>query len=119
LTESARFWAPPRQLGGALLVGIAIGLVLPPGFVLAGDRVAVASSTGFALGALVLGFGLTIWATTVWMGDVFETFLRTTVGDTEWSKEGGAVAFSLITALGVGMMLGSVASTVVLRALGV
>ena len=118
LTDPHRLWAEPRRLGKALAVGAALGVLLPIAFVLAGDRVAVASSTGFSIGALILGFGLTIWATTVWMGDAFETFLGTAVGDTEWSKGGAAVAFSLITAVGVGIMAGSVAGTLLLRSLG-
>jgi len=118
LTERAAAWAPVRQLGAALGIGVVAGALLAFGFVTTGSSVHVASETAFSIGALVFGFAIAVWATTVWIGDAFAAYLEIAVGDTEWSKQSAGAAFSLLSALGLGAMVGSSLATALLRLLG-
>lgn len=105
-------------LGRAAVLGLLAGGTIAIGLVATGSTVQDSSSTAFALGALVMGFGLTTWATSIWLGDVLETFLVTTETGSDWTKADAVTAFSVITMVGGGAMVGSVLVTLAMWSLG-
>lgn len=115
MTEPRGPWAARGHLLRAALLGVFGGALLTLALFLTGGEVRTASSTAFALGALVFGFGLTVWASTVWIGDAIEAYLAQAVGDTDWSKERAGAAFSLLTVAGFGAMVGASLVTALLR----
>ena len=117
MTDVASVFASPVVLGKSTAFGIVASTVFESGLVVVGYDVATASSLSFSIGALLLGFGMTVWATTVWIGDAFGAFLSLSVDDRTWSKRDAAAAFSIITVVGFGAMIGSVATTLVIRSI--
>ncbi|MFB6267814.1 MAG: hypothetical protein ABEI31_09165 [Halodesulfurarchaeum sp.] len=119
MTDPDALGARPGLLARAAAVGLVAGAGGTVVLVLLGRSMLDASTLVFALAALVGGFGLTSWATTLWLGDVVEAVLREAEGDTGWTKGGANVAFSLLTALGGGGMVGVAVATAVLSTLGI
>ena len=117
MTDAASVFASPTALVKSTAVGIVASSVFQIGLVIVGYDVATASSLSFSIGALLLGFGMTVWATTVWIGDAFGAFLSLKVDDRTWSKRDAAAAFSIITVFGFGAMIGSVATTLLIRSI--
>jgi hypothetical protein len=67
-----------------------------------------ATDTGFALGALVLGFGVTTWAGAVGLGRTIEG-VRGELGiSSTWTQAGARQAFTVLSWTGAGWMLAAV-----------
>ena len=114
LTESFFVAAPARVLGKVGAGGFAGGAVLTVTFLVLGSPLAQASATAFSLGTLLFGFGLATWATALWIGRPLRALFARR--GSSWNRENAARAFSIVTVLGVGGMLGSVAATLLLGA---
>ncbi|QLG28103.1 hypothetical protein HUG10_11300 [Halorarum halophilum] len=100
-------WLRPRLrlVGGAVLVGTALGLV-------AGGAVAVflslrAVRSVFALGALVLGVGVLGWSGSAMAGRGIETMHRYMDTGSDWTEENSRRAMARVGGAGAGVMLGS------------
>ncbi len=87
------------------IVGFVIGAVLTVILALSGSGDSDGSAVVFSLGALVFGFGLTTWATALLVGDAIEGALS---GRSGWTREAAARAFSIVTVLGFGSMVGAI-----------
>ena len=114
LTERFLVSAPRSVLFRVGLGGIGGGALVMVALFGVGFGTADASATAFSLGALVFGFGLTTWATSLLIGNALQVFLRSS---SRWSRERAASAFSVLTALGLGAMVGASLATVVVQAL--
>ena len=100
----------------------AMGLIDDPGEVVAGVVVSVtllavtsprgATDTAFALGALVLGFGVTAWSGTVGLGESIERMQSYRDGESGWTQAGAREAFAVLTWIGTGWALGSIAASI-------
>lgn len=71
-----------------------------------------AIDTAFALGALVFGFGLTMWAVAIGSGDTIERMHAITDADTGWTQAGARQAFAVLSWLGSGWLFGATAMSI-------
>ena len=71
-----------------------------------------ATDTAFALGALVLGFGVTAWSGTVGLGESIERMQSYRDGESGWTQAGAREAFAVLTWIGTGWALGSIAASI-------
>mgnify|MGYP006286809663 FL=1 len=81
--------------GGAVGVAVSLALLVvtsPKG----------ATDTAFALGALVLGFGVTAWSTAVGLGETIEGVQAYMDLDSAWTEAGAREAFFVLSWLGAG-----------------
>ena len=93
--------------------GVACGVVLSLLLTLAVSARG-ATDTAFALGALVLGFGVTAWSGTVGMGESLTRLQELTAGDSGWTQVGARRAFAVLSWLGGGWTVGATVASVVL-----
>ncbi len=107
--------APGRVLLKVGSGGFGGGAILTVALVAVGSPLADASASAFSLGTLFFGFGLATWATALWIGDALQAFFGRK--GSNWNRENAARAFSIVTVLGVGGMLGAMVVTIVLGAL--
>lgn len=95
-----------RLVGWAASAGVVAGGLAVPGWRLyAGDGTAV--TTIFALGALLLGFGLLGWSGSVFAGrgiENMQTYMETNTG---WTEHDSRRAMARILGFGVGVMVGA------------
>ncbi|MEF8818573.1 MAG: hypothetical protein V5A31_03520 [Haloferacaceae archaeon] len=73
-----------------------------------------ATDTAFALGALVLGFGVTAWSGTVGLGESLTRMQELSDVDSGWTQVGARRAFAVLSWVGSGWALGAVAASVAL-----
>ena len=73
-----------------------------------------ASAVAFSLAALVFGFGLAAWATTLLLGTTLSAMAETV--DADWTVAGTRQAMAVLAALGGGAMVGTALATAVLDA---
>lgn len=92
----------------ALLLGFVLGIVAVPAFIgLAELPPREATSTAFALGALVLGFAVISWTGAVMLGPAVESLHDYMDLASGWTEASARQAFAILSALGFGVMLGS------------
>lgn len=92
----------------ALVLGFGLGFVAVPAFIsLAGWIPREATSTAFALGALVLGFAVISWTGAVMLGPAVESLHDYMDLASGWTEAGARQSFAILSALGFGVMLGS------------
>jgi hypothetical protein len=92
-------------------VGVAVGVVASAGL-LAVSSPRSATDTAFALGALVLGFGVTAWSGAIGLGNSIERMQEYRDGESRWTQAGARRAFAVLTWVGLGWAMGSVAASV-------
>jgi hypothetical protein len=73
-----------------------------------------ATDTAFALGALVLGFGVTAWSGTVGLGETLTRLQELSAVDSGWTQAGARRAFAVLSWLGGGWAVGATVASVVL-----
>ena len=94
-----------RLVGGAVLVGTALGIVGGgAATVLFSPR---ATRTVFALGALVLGVGVVGWSGSAMAGRGIETMHQYMDTGSGWTEEKSRRAMARVGGAGAGVMLGS------------
>ena len=71
-----------------------------------------ATDTAFALGTLLLGFGVAAWAGTVGFGDAIGRLQEYRDGDSGWTQTGARQAFAVLTWVGVGWTVAAVAASI-------
>jgi len=71
-----------------------------------------ATDTAFALGVLVLGFGVTAWSGAIGLGNSIERMQEYRDGESRWTQAGARRAFAVLTWVGLGWAIGSVAASV-------
>lgn len=93
-----------RLVGGAAVAGAAGGALAVPAWRLyAGDGTAV--TTVFAVGALLLGFGLLGWSGSVFAGrgiENMQTYMGTSTG---WTEADSRRAMARLLGFGLGVMI--------------
>ncbi len=92
-------------------VGVAAGVVASAGL-LAISSPKGATDTAFALGALVLGFGVTAWSGAIGLGNSIERLQEYRDGESRWTQAGARRAFAVLTWVGLGWVVGSIAASV-------
>jgi hypothetical protein len=112
LTDSG-LRATGRSAGRWIARGAALGLAVAV-LLLAVASPRKATDTAFALGALVLGFGVTAWSGTVGLGESLTEVQRHLSSDSGWTQAGARRAFAVLTWVGTGWTLASVVFSVAL-----
>ena len=92
-------------------VGAAVGVAASIGL-LAVTSPRGATDTAFALGALVLGFGVTAWSGAIGLGDSIERMQEYRDGESRWTQAGARRAFAVLTWTGFGWVIGSIAASI-------
>ncbi|MFC6731488.1 MULTISPECIES: hypothetical protein [unclassified Haladaptatus] len=108
-------WLRPRirLLGGAGLVGLAVGVVGTLAYGLWLGDATFAVNQVFALGALALGFATLGWTGSVFMGRSIETMQSYLSESSEWTEADSRRAMARIAGFGAGVMLGAVVASFV------
>ncbi|PCR91499.1 DUF7268 family protein [Natrinema ejinorense] len=104
LVVAAARWA---AVGG--VVGVAVSLAL---LTIWSPR--AATDTAFALGALVLGFGVTAWSTAVGLGRTIEGMKDRLEVSSGWTEAGAREAFFVLSWVGAGWVVAAAASSILL-----
>jgi|GEM_PF-3419542 len=100
----------------AIVLGFLLGTIAVPVLVLVqGWLPRTASNTTFAFGALVLGFAVLSWSGAVMLGPAIEYLQDYMDLASGWTEAGARRAFSILCALGAGLMLGAVLGTLLLQ----
>jgi hypothetical protein len=99
LRSSARLLVRSAAVGA--LLGTAVFLVS----VIGGDGPLLASTTAFALGALVFGFGTLGWSGSVLLGESVESAQRFLETGTDWTEASSRRAMARIAGVGAGVMV--------------
>lgn len=104
-------------LAAAALRWLAVGAVV--GVVVSAALLSVstpkgATDTAFALGALVLGFGVFAWSTAVGLGRTIEGMQEQLDADSRWTEAGARQAFFVLSWTGAGWVLAAAATSVAL-----
>lgn len=73
-----------------------------------------ATDTAFALGALVLGFGVTAWSTAVGLGRTIEGMHDHLDVNSGWTEASAREAFFVVSWTGAGWVVAAAASSIVL-----
>lgn len=73
-----------------------------------------ATDTAFALGALVLGFGVTAWSTAVGLGQTIEGMRDRLEVRSDWTEAGAREAFFVLSWTGVGWIVAAAISSIAL-----
>ncbi|MWG34960.1 DUF7268 family protein [Halomarina oriensis] len=92
-------------LARSALVGAALGAVLLLGLLATGESERAASTTAFALGALVFGFGTLSWSGSVLLGGSVESAQRFLDTNTDWTEADSRRAMARVAGAGLGAML--------------
>ncbi len=103
MAAAARWAATGAALGVAASLAL-LAVTTPKG----------ATDTAFALGALVLGFGVTAWSTAVGLGATIEgvrSYLDVSSG---WTEAGAREAFFVLSWVGAGWAVAAAAVSVAL-----
>lgn len=116
VTPAVSAWlrARVRLVGSAAAVGFALGVVALGALALRTGEPRFASTQVFALGALVLGFGVLGWSGSILVGDSVETAQRYTERRTDWTERDSRRAMARLSGAGAGAMLGVVATMTLL-----
>jgi len=99
-----RNWARPA--GTAFLVGTALGTAGLGVVALSAGDVRAGESTGFALGALALGFGVLGWSGSVLLGRHIEAASEHAGGTADWTERDSRRAMARVAGFGAGVMVG-------------
>ncbi|WP_247729135.1 DUF7268 family protein [Halovivax limisalsi] len=94
-------------LGAAIGVALSLGLLVvfsPKG----------ATDTAFALGALVCGFGVTAWSSTVGLGETIEGLQQHLGNNSGWTNAGARRAFFVLSWTGAGWMIAAALTSILL-----
>ncbi len=105
-----------RLVVGALrwvALGAAVGTVLSASLLVVASPKG-ATDTAFALGALVLGFGVTAWSTAVGLGRTIEGMQEQLDVRSGWTEASAREAFFVLSWTGAGWMLAAAVASVVL-----
>lgn len=94
-----------RLVVGGLLAGAVVGLVATGALALYGDSAAFGTRKAFALGALVLGFGVLGWSGSVIAGRGVENLQRRLETTSGWTEADSRRAMGRIAGFGAGVML--------------
>ncbi|MFD1644312.1 DUF7268 family protein [Haloarchaeobius litoreus] len=105
--------APARRLATAAVAGVAAGLLLVVGLTVNGT-LRGATETTFALGALLLGFGVLGWSGSVMAGRGIENMQRYMDTGSDWTEADSRRAMARISGFGVGVMLAASLATALL-----
>ena len=87
--------------------GAAVSVVL-----LAVGSPRTATDTAFALGILVAGFGVTAWSGTLALGNSIERLREHRDSDSGWTQAGARQAFAVLSWVGFGWTVASIAASV-------
>lgn len=98
-----------RLIGSAAAVGAVLGVVVAGALAASSGDVEAGTRTAFALGALVLGFGVLGWSGSAMVGDSVETAQRYMETGTDWTERGSRRAMARLSGAGAGAMLAVVA----------
>jgi len=101
--------AAARWLLAGAAAGVAVSLSL-----LAVWSPRAATDTSFALGALVLGFGVTAWSTAVGLGRTIEGMQEQLDVSSGWTEASAREAFFVLSWTGAGWAVAAAASSVAL-----
>ena len=99
LAATAGYWLGVGAALGTLVTLALLAVTSPKG----------ATDTGFALGALVLGFGVTTWAGAVGLGRTIEGVRGELDISPAWTQKGARQAFTVLSWTGGGWMLAAIA----------
>jgi len=105
-----------RLVIGALrwgALGAAVGTVLSASLLVVTSPKG-ATDTAFALGALVLGFGVTAWSTAVGLGRTIEGMQEQLDVRSGWTEASAREAFFVLSWTGAGWMVAAAVASVVL-----
>ncbi|MFD1512997.1 DUF7268 family protein [Halomarina rubra] len=97
--------ASARLLAGSALVGGALGTAVYLALLVVGDGPRPASTTAFALGALVFGFGTLGWSGSVFLGESVESAQRFLDTESNWTEAGSRRAMARLAGAGAGAMV--------------
>ncbi|ELZ08526.1 hypothetical protein C479_14343 [Halovivax asiaticus JCM 14624] len=104
LTKAATRW---------IAVGAGIGAVSSVGLLLVTTPKG-ATDTSFALGALLLGFGVMAWSMAVGLGETINGVRRHLGGDSGWTERGAREAFFVLSWTGAGWVLTAALTSIAL-----
>ncbi|MFC3478035.1 DUF7268 family protein [Halobacterium litoreum] len=96
-----------------LAVGAAVGVALSVGL-LAVRTPRAATDTAFALGLLVLGFGVTAWSTAIGLGETIEGVQAYMDVSSGWTEASAREAFFVLSWSGFGWVFGAAATSLAL-----
>lgn len=99
-------------LARAALLGAVVGGGLVVVFVVAGWSRSDASAVAFSLAALVFGFGLTVWASTLLLGESLAGMHATL--DHDWKAADTRQAMAILTIIGASGMVSASVVTILL-----
>lgn len=102
-----------RLVGTAAAVGCVVGGLAVLGLTTRGT-LDFASTQTFAVGALVLGFGVLGWSGSVLAGRGIESLQTYLDADTDWTEADSRRAMARVAGFGAGVMLGVVVATLLL-----
>lgn len=100
---AARWAAVGAGIGGVISLGL-LAIWTPR----------TATDTAFALGALVLGFGVTAWSTAVGLGQTIEGMRDRLEVSSGWTEAGAREAFFVLSWTGVGWVVAAAVSSIAL-----
>ena len=106
-----------RVVGGAAVLGAACWTLLLFGLLASGRSLDGASTTTFALAALLLGFGVLGWSGSALVGRSVETAQSYMETGTNWTEADSRRAMARLTGAGVGAMLAVIVVTTLVGAL--
>nr|WP_282594549.1 hypothetical protein [Halomarina salina] len=92
------------MLAGSAVVGAVLGAVLYLALLATSDDPRGASTTAFALGALVFGFGTLGWSGSVLLGESVESAQRLRDTASDWSEADSRRAMARVAGAGAGSM---------------
>ena len=96
-----------------LAVGVGVGVALSVGL-LAVWTPRAATDTAFAVGALVLGFGVTAWSTAIGLGETIEGVQAYMDVSSGWTEASAREAFFVLSWAGFGWVVGAALTSVAL-----
>jgi hypothetical protein len=99
--------------GRWIAVGAAIGVTLSVGL-LAVSSPKGATDTAFALGALVLGFGVLAWSSAVGLGRTIEGMQEQLDVSSGWTEAGARRAFFVLSWTGTGWVVAAALTSIAL-----
>ncbi|ELZ35679.1 DUF7268 family protein [Halorubrum tebenquichense] len=94
-------------------VGAVVGVVVSAGL-LAFQPAKPATDTSFALGALVLGFGVTAWSSAVGLGRTIEGLQARLDVSSDWTEASAREAFFVLSWTGTGWAVAAALTSVAL-----
>jgi len=109
--------ASARLLARSAAVGAVLGTLCYLAVLVVGDGPRPASTTAFALAALVFGFGTLGWSGSVLLGDSVESAQRFLDTRSNWTEAGSRRAMARLAGVGAGGMLAVVLVSSVVGAL--